>query len=334
MKQNYMKIINKIVYIIYFTFLSSGYLLSDSTSISPTINDHIYISEWSTAGLENGELGDDFPLITGTVQVDDPTGDDYQKIDNAINRAYLNHNEYGGIWAVMLQPSNIGTYVVDQTITMEDSIILRGPFQWKSDKDEGDRAIIEFEMSSPSDNCITFNGLTDAGIEDVYLRRIDAGETTGIDHGVTIYMNNCNNCFVSGVQSWYPVSHHVSLEVCNHIEVRGCYFQGANNHGEGGQGYGVVCTQSEYCLVEDNIFETLRHSMLVQDESRYNVFGYNYSRGSIKCHYLVIFPFLLLLISQEIWFVMVILQQVMKVHPEICSRVTRVVLYGLIIFIN
>jgi len=47
----------------------------------------------------------------------------------------------------------------------------------------------------------------------------------------------------------------------------------------GGQGYGVnLEDNAEYCLIENNIFYDLRHAMIAQDGSQYNVFGYNYSR--------------------------------------------------------
>ncbi|HEX37510.1 MAG TPA: T9SS type A sorting domain-containing protein [Candidatus Cloacimonetes bacterium] len=199
--KRYYTITNKIIYIILFTFLFPVYLLPDSNSVSPTINDHIYVSEWSSAGLENGELSDDFPLITGTIQVDDPTGNDYQKIQDAINDAA----DSSGIWAVMLQPSVVDTYHVDQTIDMKSNVILCGPYQWKSDKDEGDRAIIEFHMSSPSVNCIIFDGKADAGVEDVYLKRMDGGETSGIDYGVTNNVYFYNNC-IKYIPHYSPTS--------------------------------------------------------------------------------------------------------------------------------
>ena len=278
----------------FFTFLLlslciNAHLRSDIGSISPTINDHIYTAQWDSAGLENGELSDDFPVITGTVEVDDPTGDDYIKIRDAINDAYSEQQQHGGIWAVMLQPSSVGTYVVNKTIEMKSNVILCGPYQWKKDKDEDDRAIIEFDIidyggvNGYNRNCISFKGteqiqLENAGIEDLYVRRLDiSGNPTGTRNGNNIYMENCNNCFVSGVESWYPQNHHITMYACDHIEVRGCYFHEAQDYGEGGDGYGAVCDNSSYCLVEDNIFDHLRHSMLLQNEANYNVYGYNYS---------------------------------------------------------
>jgi hypothetical protein len=48
--------------------------------------------------------------------------------------------------------------------------------------------------------------------------------------------------------------------------------------GGGGKGYGImVQNTSGDCLIENNIFRHLRHSMILQAGSNGNVFGYNYS---------------------------------------------------------
>ncbi|MEJ7588965.1 MAG: hypothetical protein WKI04_15525 [Ferruginibacter sp.] len=45
-----------------------------------------------------------------------------------------------------------------------------------------------------------------------------------------------------------------------------------------GEGYGIACElTSGECLVENNIFKHLRHSMLLQSSANGNVFAYNYS---------------------------------------------------------
>jgi len=281
--------LNYIFLIILFSFCLHTQLFSDLGSISPTISEHIYTTQWASAGLEGGDLCDDFPVISGTIYVPEPNDHDADSINYAIDEAYDEYLVHGGIWAVMLQPSSAGKYVVNKTIEMKSNVILCGPYQWKEDKDEDDRAIIEFDIidyggvDGYNRNCIHFKGteqiqLENAGVEDVYIKRIDtSGNPTGTRTGVNIYMENCNNCFVSGVESWYPQNHHVTMYDCNHIEVRGCYFHDAQDFGDDGDGYGVVCDNSNHCLIEDNIFDHLRHSMLIQNDSKYNVFGYNYS---------------------------------------------------------
>jgi len=50
------------------------------------------------------------------------------------------------------------------------------------------------------------------------------------------------------------------------------------DYGGGGRAYGVMLhSTTNECLVEDNIYERLRHSMIVQSGANGNVFAYNYS---------------------------------------------------------
>jgi len=87
--------------------------------VSPTINRNIYPTEWKLAGLEGGDLSDDYPVIAGTIFVDDPA-----EIQDEIDAA----SSYPGTWRVMLQP---GTYVLNSTINMKSNVILSGPYQYK-----------------------------------------------------------------------------------------------------------------------------------------------------------------------------------------------------------
>jgi hypothetical protein len=60
--------------------------------------------------------------------------------------------------------------------------------------------------------------------------------------------------------------------------VRDSFFDDAHDHGGGGHGYGVnLGEHTTGCLVENNVFVHLRHSMLIQVGVSGNVFGYNYS---------------------------------------------------------
>jgi pectate lyase len=59
------------------------------------------------------------------------------------------------------------------------------------------------------------------------------------------------------------------------IEIQGCYFHEAQNYGEGGHGYGVsIGVHSSSCLVENNIFKTLRHAMILSSGANGNVLGF------------------------------------------------------------
>ena len=117
--------------------------------------------------------------------------------------------------------------------------------------------------------------VTNVGIEDLRIVRVDAtsGQTSNI------YFNYAANCWVSCVESNRCNFSHVELSNSTNIEVKGSYFHDAFDYGNGGKAYGVTLhfTSGEN-LVENNIFDHLRHSMLLQAGANGNVLAYNYSR--------------------------------------------------------
>ena len=69
------------------------------------------------------------------------------------------------------------------------------------------------------------------------------------------------------------------MHIKNRVE--GSYFTNAFNHGGGGKAYGVVLAfTSSQCMVENNIFKRLRHSILFQAGPNGNIVGYNYSHDA------------------------------------------------------
>lgn len=87
------------------------------------------------------------------------------------------------------------------------------------------------------------------------------------------------NCLISGVESNKSGGSHVKVCLSSHIEITGSYFHHAYMYdGVGTRGYGVVLdTHSGLCLVSNNIFKYLRHSMMIKAGANGNVFAYNYS---------------------------------------------------------
>lgn len=83
---------------------------------------------------------------------------------------------------------------------------------------------------------------------------------------------------IEAVESAYCNFAHIELNACLNITVRDCYLHHAFDYGGGGKAYGTMLhfTTGE-CLIENTIFEHLRHSMIVQAGANGNVFGYNYS---------------------------------------------------------
>ncbi len=122
---------------------------------------------------------------------------------------------------------------------------------------------------------VRLNMRRNIGIECLYIDRTDAttGQTNNILFGYGY------NCWVRGVESNRCNFAHIALEACTNVELRGSYLHHGFSYGGGGKAYGVVLqyTTGE-CLVEDNIFRNLRHSVLLQASPNGNVIAYNYSR--------------------------------------------------------
>ncbi len=110
-------------------------------------------------------------------------------------------------------------------------------------------------------------------ISDLYMERLIAGD------GHTIEIKNAANCLIENVESKLTFRSHVNVTQALNIEIRSSYFHESHDYGGGGHAYGVeLAKHTTNCLVENNIFETLRHSMMVHVGANGNVFGYNYSR--------------------------------------------------------
>lgn len=112
------------------------------------------------------------------------------------------------------------------------------------------------------------------GIECLSIERLDA--STGQTDNISI--NYAYNCVLRNIEGTMCNFAHVAINSSAHIQIEGCYFHHAFAYGGGGQGYGVACeTTSSFCLTQNNVFNHLRHSILVQSGGNGNVFGYNYS---------------------------------------------------------
>ena len=110
------------------------------------------------------------------------------------------------------------------------------------------------------------------GIENLFIRRKDAVV------GYTVEMKYAVRCWIKNVESYMTYKSHVWMERGFECEVRQSYFHDAFSFGGGGEGYGVGCgKRTSDCLVEDNIFQHLRHAMIVGIGASGNVYGYNYS---------------------------------------------------------
>jgi len=142
---------------------------------------------------------------------------------------------------------------------------------------EGDAVTVEPPLSidydAGWDPVIRPMGLVESpGLQGLYIRRVGTQ-----DHS-TVQFKNAANAWMRDCVSEDTSGSHVSTTSVLWCEVRDSYFDDAHDHGGGGHGYGTnLGNHTTACLVENNVFEHLRHSMLVQVGATGNVFGYNYS---------------------------------------------------------
>lgn len=114
------------------------------------------------------------------------------------------------------------------------------------------------------------------GFECFNIERVDQSSSPGYNFD----FNLAYNCWIKNIESNKSVGTHVGMNICYHLSVTGSYIHDAFIFdGTGTRGYGVcMFTRNSLCLVENNIFKTLRHSMMVKQGANGNVFAYNYSR--------------------------------------------------------
>ena len=125
-----------------------------------------------------------------------------------------------------------------------------------------------------------FTMITGSGIECLKIKRMD--QTTTPLPKSNIYFSNAANCWVKGVESDSCNFAHIQIANSSNIEISNCYFHGAFGYA-GGEGYGISCEfTSGECLIANNIFKHLRHSMLLQSGANGNVFEHNYSIEPFK----------------------------------------------------
>jgi len=118
------------------------------------------------------------------------------------------------------------------------------------------------------------NPVEEAGLECLKIKRLDGNVAIGSN----IIFEYSRRCWLVGVESEQCNFGHFTFDWSTHCEVYGCYAHDAFAYGGGGQGYGLV-VEFTSCdnRFQNNIFQHLRHSMLLQSGANGNVFGYNFS---------------------------------------------------------
>lgn len=118
-----------------------------------------------------------------------------------------------------------------------------------------------------------------AGIEDLHLKRLDSGSEG--ENNITL--TRAANCWIRRVESEWSEKYHIAVNESLYIEIRDSYIHHAYYRGDGGQGYGVsLARHVTSVLVENNIFNELRHAMIMQLGTNGCVFGYNYAQRNFS----------------------------------------------------
>jgi hypothetical protein len=116
------------------------------------------------------------------------------------------------------------------------------------------------------------------GVENLFIAK-----TVAAADGATISLKNAAYCWVKAVESDHTRKAHITCETVYACVFSGSYLHHAYDYGGDGHGYGVTLgLHVTDCCIENNIFQHLRHSMMVQLGSSGNVFGYNYSVENVQ----------------------------------------------------
>lgn len=122
---------------------------------------------------------------------------------------------------------------------------------------------------------IKINPVENVGVECLKIHRLD---NTAPEQSSNINYYYAMNCWVKGIESENCTFSHIQANHSSNLYISKSYFYNGFEYGSGGRAYGVMLqSTSNECLIEDNIFEHLRHSMIVQSGANGNVFAYNYS---------------------------------------------------------
>jgi hypothetical protein len=117
--------------------------------------------------------------------------------------------------------------------------------------------------------------VSNVGIECLSIERLD---NCAPEQASVIHFDYVVNCWVNGIESNKTTFAHIEASHSSNLSITNSYFHHAFEYGGGGRAYGVMLhfTTNE-CLIYSNIFERLRHSMIVQAGANGNVFCYNRS---------------------------------------------------------
>jgi hypothetical protein len=121
------------------------------------------------------------------------------------------------------------------------------------------------------------------GVQDLYIEHIipDNRYTPGgINDVFTIVFRFAQDCYVKNVHSKNAARGHVMAEYTYNVAIVNNVFERARRYGVGGAGYGVaVQNRSSNTYIANNVFDHLRHSVVLKEGANYTVIAYNHSKN-------------------------------------------------------
>lgn len=243
-----------------------GSMIPDSRL--PIVNPSPRTVEWQDAGyfrqLGGAPIGYSLRIdVTTLGAVGDGVTDSTAAFQNAISQAAI--ESANGGFTVIEVPA--GTYRLSASLNLASNMVLKGA--------GAGATVLDSRLSTG--NYIRIVNQTNTGVEDLKVVTDSSNDKNSFT-GCFIVFENTVDGYIRGVETYKVPRNHVRLVNSHNIEVSGCYFHEGLDYGGGGNGYGVeMDLGSTLCLVENNVFRSLRHSMILQNDCHYNVYAYNYS---------------------------------------------------------
>ena len=245
------------------TLKGAGYNLTTLKFGVESANSHLIHAEGSTTEIqtsftESGVKGSAQITVTSVAGL---AAGDYIRI------FYNDASLVTSSWAIgsVGQTERIKS-ISGQTITIESTLRLHYPMN----RQPGIRKIL------PKRN---------VGIECLKIDRQAISSDAAVQVS-NIHFDKVVQSHILGIESNISSFAHVQLDGCANIRVSESWFHDAVDFGAGGRAYGVLCQlATNLCLISNNIFNDLRHAMILQAGANGNVFAFNFSTDPYRTEY-------------------------------------------------
>lgn len=235
------------------------------------------LAQWRDAGSPTFKSGGFNPRLISFYKANDNVADHSVSITDSIIK--ITNTSNGQLALLYLDE---GTYTLNSPLVIsgKSNLIIKGA---GSDKTK--------LVINHGNGGIVLSGCSTIGIEDLTIYRSDSWDksnsnnTNDINGSHNVFIENSEDCWFNGVFSYRPLKSHIRLfntgTPNKKITISGCTFQTASDHSDdGGEANGITMDGPINCLIENNIFNNLRHSVNIQLNSFANVIAYNGSFNS------------------------------------------------------